>query len=525
VSQAWREGVDAERDEFRSSLIGLGFTDDGETLRGPVEWSHNGHGYRAIIQVELDGRFPFGPPQVQIINAGTELEQTFHVERNGNLCLWTRNVPVESAPWREPGRLIEKVSGWLTQTALGWPDDDDRDLERYLELDDTRMLVYNAGELGTDNAFFRTRGSLESPSAYVIDPLPWRHPNTHKMGKRGPRRREQHLVWYTNLGVINKPIREWEDLADMVGADVVAIQQLIAAGSVEFILLSYRRESGEPGMLALTFVFNRNGSIGIKACESADASPDTIKLRAGNDAAELASKRIAIVGCGAVGSHIANLLFRAGVRHFTLIDPERLRPGNVIRHLADHRFVGLPKPLAVIGVLRSLGLDVSSIKPLSYYLDTPERAAELVSHHDLVIDATADERATFLLKWASETLDRPMVSVCVQREGGLVRADRFPLFPAGEFSGEESHVSSTPIIENGEVAKYERGCGNPVSMTPPLAAVAAATLGTRMAIDELSRTQSMPATIVEVLSPQPDSPYDHLGIITSEIPERVAANV
>ncbi|WP_376771972.1 ThiF family adenylyltransferase [Thermocatellispora tengchongensis] len=74
--------------------------------------------------------------------------------------------------------------------------------------------------------------------------------------------------------------------------------------------------------------------IDVRSRESADTSPQTRQLRAGVTAEGLANAKIAVVGCGAVGSFAAGTLFRSGVRHLTLIDYERLRPGNVVGHLA-----------------------------------------------------------------------------------------------------------------------------------------------------------------------------------------------
>jgi len=525
VSQVWKEGLDAERDAYRHSLIDLGFTDDGKILRGPVPWRHGDREHTATIDVEITERFPFSPPRVRVVDAGAALEPTFHLEReDGALCLWTSDIPVETAPWHHAKELILKTAGWLAQTAAGWPDDDDRDLERYLETDGERMLVYDADRLEGRTGYFQTTGTLGNPAARVVDPLPWGKPNIRKMRSKGPRRREKHLTWFYDVGAVTKPIQSWEDLVSVIGDETSTLQELISADSVQFILLRYRRGDSEPATLALTTRLERTGTIRIYACESADTSITTRTLRAGVSDHGIGEKKVAVVGCGAVGSHVANLLFRAGVCHITLIDPEKLRPGNVIRHFADDRFVGMSKPLAVHGMLHTLGLDTSGIKSFSARVDSPEQAIEVISKHDLVIDATANARATALLVWASEQLDRPMVTTCVQREGGLARVDRFPIFPADETTTAESHLASTPVLGGG-ISRYEQGCGSPVSTTPPLAAVAAATLCARVALDELKMAQSLPATLVEVLAPQPDQPYDRIGIVTSRLTDRAEADV
>ena len=68
------------------------------------------------------------------------------------------------------------------------------------------------------------------------------------------------------------------------------------------------------------------------------------------------------MGCGAIGSFAADLLFRAGVRQLTLCDGERLRPGNIVRHLAGAEQVGRAKTLAVLNCLARVDANVDGVK-------------------------------------------------------------------------------------------------------------------------------------------------------------------
>jgi molybdopterin-synthase adenylyltransferase len=52
----------------------------------------------------------------------------------------------------------------------------------------------------------------------------------------------------------------------------------------------------------------------------------------------LTPKRVAVIGCGAVGGHLAFELARAGVGHLTLVDPEHLEPSNTYRHVLGARY-------------------------------------------------------------------------------------------------------------------------------------------------------------------------------------------
>jgi predicted ThiF/HesA family dinucleotide-utilizing enzyme len=55
------------------------------------------------------------------------------------------------------------------------------------------------------------------------------------------------------------------------------------------------------------------------------------------------NKRVAIIGCGSLGSSICMLLAQAGVGRFLLVDNDRLQPHNTSRHALGSRFIGRDK--------------------------------------------------------------------------------------------------------------------------------------------------------------------------------------
>ena len=67
----------------------------------------------------------------------------------------------------------------------------------------------------------------------------------------------------------------------------------------------------------------------------------------------LAQKRVTIVGLGSGGGLVALSLAMSGVGHFTLVDDDVLEIGNVVRHVADRRYVGQPKVDAVADLIRN----------------------------------------------------------------------------------------------------------------------------------------------------------------------------
>lgn len=500
------EAFEAEASAFRIALLRRGFADDGTSLRGVVVWRDDQQApHSTHVEIQLSDRFPFAAPDVRLVGSNPEVTPTFHIERDGKLCLWGNDVAVDGAPWRDVGQFLQKISGWCSQTAARWPGDDDADLERYLEPRTDCVVLYDDSLVKT-GPFYRTTKN-ELGVVTVNDALPWR-PDPKRIRRNRARRKEKNLLAVLEVGPVDRPIRSWRDLQALAGRDISALGELVGEGGLQYLLVRYQRGARHAGIV-LNVARNQQEAPLLTSCESADQSEATRTLRSGVAASTYTNKKVAIVGCGAVGSHIADLLFRSGVRKLTLIDPETLRPGNIIRHTADNACVGASKTSAVKARLAELGLDVREVVTDGDRIVDPQQALALAGAHDLIIDATADARATALIGWAAESTGSAAVSACVQRDGGIARVDRFPLQDG------EHHLQSVPFTSDADSVQHEPGCGSPVSTTPPLSVIKTAALASQVALDELGRAQTLPATIIEVIVAQLDSPYAAIGMITS----------
>ncbi len=506
MTKSWERELTTERQDFHRILTLAGFTGEGDTLRGPVRWrGGSGQEVTATVEVTLTAAYPFTPPRVCVLEAGIPLTLTFHRERDGSLCLWPSDTPVEYAPWRDPVQFLCRVATWLQQTEAGWPGDSACDLERYLPTA-SGLVLYDLPSLTATNGCVRTSASPDKRRVTITSQVqaPPARPKRRHHGTPTIGRRHRQLAWVADIGEVAQPIEDWASLRPLLGDDAGQVGWLIGAGIVTYLVLRYRRGSSS-GVLALTARSSatRQTPIEIQACEAADTSVPTRLLRAGTTASELTGRKVAVVGAGAVGSFVTELLFRHGVWALTLIDGQLLRPGNLVRHLAGEPWVGHPKVVAVTGRLADLGFDTTRVDPRNDQITTPEQAVTLLREHDLVIDATGDARASSLLIWASNTVQRTVISVCVERHGGIVRVDRFPL------RGREQH--HRPIPGRGETPTTEHGCDDPVSLTPPTSVVNAAQLACRAAIDDLTRECALPATLVDIVEPQ-EPPYEQRGL-------------
>lgn len=419
------------RETFADELVSAGFSDNGVRLRGEVEWkTARGETRKTKVQVTFGAAFPFAPPTVNLVG-DPGVDVTFHIDRpdpeadpslSGNLCLWERNHPVEQAPWLTADDLLARVRGWLEHTDTGWLDDEACDLERYLPSCQELVLFDSDDTSKRDRLPVQVYGTAAPVTVRMTSEV-------SRVGKTLPkkpskvRRKEVGACWIEDVGELSRPIRSWQDLLGVV-ADSNRLVYLAALGAVKYIHLRYTR-NGKPGVLVV-----RLGARGIiEACECADESPGGRSLRAGPQAKDLASASVAIIGCGAIGSFAADLLYRSGVREFVLYDAETLLPGNVVRHIGTLDEVGLAKVDVVRNQLVRLGADKDAVERHPENVNTLTVARRIVASHDLVLDATADARATSLFAVAAadqeaSSGDCSVISACVQRQGQVVRVDR-----------------------------------------------------------------------------------------------------
>ncbi len=127
----------------------------------------------------------------------------------------------------------------------------------------------------------------------------------------------------------------------------------------------------------------------------------------------LARRRVTIVGLGSGGGAVALFLAMGGVQHFTLVDDDRLEEGNLLRHVADRRYLGQPKVNAVAHLLRQRNAQVE--------VETVEGRIEQNWHAlngiDLLVAAVDNEPARHALNEAALARKLPAVYAGVYERG------------------------------------------------------------------------------------------------------------
>ena len=518
----WRDRLAGTAAEFEADLLARGFerADDG-WLSGTIPVPSPGGGTVAKpYRIRLPGTFPFGPPVVALPTTPAAL--TWHLSPCGVLCLF-RTSDNPDRPWDTVDGLFARVADWVQQNSRGWPDDPgDPDLERYFEKHLDFLVSFDSDEHAT--------GPLRSTEINSTD---WIHLSANGANRKARRRDRTLWLYGVDVGVLDSPIWNWSTLGKALPVDHAAEVEKLALAETGVLLVHYQRDGTEGPRRAAVALFVQppkptkvkhsgrvttpptlasNAEPTIAALEIADDSLAARSYRGGPQGGEMSTKHVALVGCGAVGSFVADLLVRSGIGELTLVDGERLLPGNCIRHLADRRHVPKLKVEAVRDVIveREL-LTADKVHTIKEHL-TAEIAATLLTDTDIVIDATANAAVTGLLRDLALHIGRVnFLKISLHREGELVRVDRFG-------DGTRDDAGRPPFIESlpGTDPTYrEAGCGDPVSATQPSAVLQAASMACRYALDALRPTnrQSLPDSCVEVLVSQPDEPWTQPGII------------
>ncbi len=124
----------------------------------------------------------------------------------------------------------------------------------------------------------------------------------------------------------------------------------------------------------------------------------------------LLASRVAIIGCGALGTVLANNLARAGVGHLTIADRDYLEANNLQRQILfdeDDLARNLPKAVAAAARLRRINSDIT-VEPVIEDINTDNIEA-IVASVDLVLDGTDNFETRYLINDACVKAGKPWI--------------------------------------------------------------------------------------------------------------------
>ena len=219
----------------------------------------------------------------------------------------------------------------------------------------------------------------------------------------------------------------------------------------------------------------------------------------------LEDKQVIIVGAGALGSQVADLLAKAGVGRFMLIDFDIFSHGNRVRHQLDLRDIGRAKVRAMRNRLvavnpwceveiRAYRVGAAGGQGLAQRLD--DRLFDQVGSSDLLINASANSatgrhlsslavnaETTAIHTWVSAgawgcrvLVQRPRVSACWECLGlAQKQSERYP-----------EPMTVPPVPSDPAVREVnEQGCADPTFTGPGFELAEAAAATARIAVQTL----------------------------------------
>lgn len=145
------------------------------------------------------------------------------------------------------------------------------------------------------------------------------------------------------------------------------------------------------------------------------------------------SKKIALVGLGAIGSMVATSLAHTGIYRFGLWDIDIVEPGNICRSAYSIKNVGESKVDAIASIIKSINpfVEINSIQKHGYWLthhvnykefvgasfyanvnyNSQEEAVKELEGYDLIIDSTGSNELLHFLSYAVPNSD--IISMCI----------------------------------------------------------------------------------------------------------------
>ncbi len=245
----------------------------------------------------------------------------------------------------------------------------------------------------------------------------------------------------------------------------------------------------------------------------------------------LAGKRVVVIGCGSGGGFVALTLAMSGVGNFLLIDDDVLEESNLMRHVADRRYLGQPKAEAVADLIRQRNPNAkveTIIGRLEDHLDALIGA-------DLVISGVDGELSKYTLnQWCLKyNLPAVYAGVYERGEGGdvaVIHPHQGPCYACWAAQLRED-LATVKAGENAELDYGMIGESGTLEAEPGLWLHVTRVAGTQadMALNELLRGteiyRSMPGntvilanTALEILEGQMSLPYTAIWVTVERNP-------
>lgn len=210
---------------------------------------------------------------------------------------------------------------------------------------------------------------------------------------------------------------------------VIGLRYPGRSGEPEWLMVTVpfgvRRDSGVPLIEADAVKRQRFASTPVSGVKVHSIRPTVLRMRnTGVVDAGVAGKTVALIGLGALGSAIAEMLAKAGVGRFRLCDSDRLATGNVVRHLVGVHEFGAAK----VRVVESRLLEINPYLPFAEgdilcgsATQSLDALSAFIAPADLIIATTADEGVESLINHLAVLAGKPVLYARALRRGNVGR--------------------------------------------------------------------------------------------------------
>lgn len=275
-----------------------------------------------------------------------------------------------------------------------------------------RNLAPNAtGEVSICESKFASTWVASLEEVRRDNEVNWKRPTPLRYGASC----EQGLVFRLTDQDLDPQPSTLNQLSKILNLETDDCEELCDAGSHKFILLV---SDNECKLVEIIHTSEKRSLCGYETILLSER-----QRRLPHDVEPLSQIKVAIIGCGSLGSKVAVSLARIGIRRFFLVDCDIFLPGNVQRNELDTRAIGTDKnkatEIAIMEVCPDAEIELRSIllgrqESARFHAST----VSIISECDVIVEATADERSFALTAAIAESYKIPMFWGVVF-EGGI----------------------------------------------------------------------------------------------------------
>ena len=132
-------------------------------------------------------------------------------------------------------------------------------------------------------------------------------------------------------------------------------------------------------------------------------------LSRGGASIGLQEKVVSIVGCGAIGGHLAEMLASSGIGRLILVDNDKMKLENLHRHVLGYQNLGSKKAEALAELINSQYLYTYAKSYTNEIEKLIQIQKDFLSETDLIISGTGDPGINLFLNSHARLIQKPLL--------------------------------------------------------------------------------------------------------------------